>query len=128
MKKLVFEVGASAIKYALMDNDAHIYEKGKEVTPHDHFEHFLTILQTIYEKYQNEIDGMALSLPGTIDSELGQIYAPGGLLYNENINLVNEMHRFTQLPLQIENDGKSAALAEVWKGHLKDWSKWYCDC
>lgn len=120
MKKLVFDVGASAIKYALMDNDAHIYEKGKEVTPHDHFEHFLTILQTIYEKYQNEIDGIALSLPGTIDSELGQIYAPGGLLYNENINLVNEMHRFTQLPIAIENDGKSAALAEVWKGHLKD--------
>lgn len=51
MKKLVFDVGASAIKYALMDHDAHIYEKGKEVTPHDQFEHFLAILQTIYEKY-----------------------------------------------------------------------------
>ena len=30
MKKLIFDVGASAIKYALMDNDAHIYEKGKK--------------------------------------------------------------------------------------------------
>lgn len=120
MKKLIFDVGASAIKYALMDNDAHIYEKGKEVTPHDNFEHFLTILKSIYEKYQTQIDGIALSLPGTIDSVRGQIYAPGGLSYNENINLVDKMRSFTQLPIAIENDGKSAALAEVWKGNLKD--------
>ena len=120
MKKLIFDVGASAIKYALMDNDAHIYEKGKEVTPHDNFEHFLTILKSIYEKYQTQIDGIALSLPGTIDSVRGQIYAPGGLSYNENINLVDKMRSFTQLPITIENDGKSAALAEVWKGNLKD--------
>ena len=38
MKKLIFDVGASAIKYALMDNDAHIYEKGKEVTPLNNLE------------------------------------------------------------------------------------------
>lgn len=120
MKKLIFDVGASAIKYALMDNDAYIYEKGKEVTPHDNFEHFLTILKSIYEKYQTQIDGIALSLPGTIDSVRGQIYAPGGLSYNENINLVDKMRSFTQLPIAIENDGKSAALAEVWKGNLKD--------
>lgn len=119
MKKLVFDVGASAIKYALMDDDAHIYEKGKEVTPHDNLEHFLIILKSIYEKYQTEIDGIALSLPGTVDSLHGQIYAPGGLTYNENINLVEKMRSFTSLPIAIENDGKSAALAEVWKGNLK---------
>lgn len=120
MKKLVFDVGASAIKYALMDNKAHIYEKGQEVTPHDCLEHFLNLLESIYKKYQTQINGIALSLPGTIDSTKGMIYAPGGLAYNENVHLVNEMHRFTDLPIAIENDGKSAALAELWKGHLKD--------
>ena len=40
MKKLVYDIGASAIKYALMDDEAKIYEKGKETTPHDCLEHF----------------------------------------------------------------------------------------
>lgn len=120
MKKLVYDVGASAIKYALMDNNAHIYEKGKETTPHDTLEHFLAVIQKIYEKYQDQIDGLAFSIPGTIASSTGQIYAPGGLTYNENVNLVQKIHEFTDLPVTLENDGKSAALAEVWKGNLQD--------
>ena len=31
-----------------------------------------------------------MSLPGTIDSSKGQIYAPGGLMYNENVNIVEK--------------------------------------
>lgn len=123
MKKLVFDVGGTAIKYALMDNEAVIYEKGKEPTPHDNFEHFLEILKSIYERYAKEIDGIALSVPGTVDSEKGMIYAPGGIAYNENVNLVDRIHTFTDLPVSIENDGKSAALAEAWKGNLKDCSE-----
>lgn len=120
MDKLVFDVGGSAIKYALMDNDARILEKGQEETPKDSLSSFLGVLERIYSKYVGKIDGIAMSLPGTIDSELGKIYAPGALLYNENVNLVEEMRSFTELPIVLENDGKSAALAEVWKGNLKN--------
>lgn len=122
MKYLVFDVGASAIKYALMDNQAVIYEKGKEATPQDSLDHFIAVLESVYHKYETEIDGIAISIPGTIDSNNGQIYAPGGLLYNENVNLRDKIHAFTTLPVALENDGKSAALAEVWKGNLKDCS------
>lgn len=120
MKKLVYDVGASAIKYALMDDDANICERGKAITPQDTLQHFLEIIKTIYQKYQAKIDGIAFSIPGTIDATTGQIYAPGGLMYNENINLANEIKAFTDLPVKLENDGKCAALAEVWKGNLKD--------
>lgn len=120
MKKLVFDVGGSAIKYALMEDDATIIEKGKEATPQDTLEHFLDIIKSIYEKYKDQIDGLAFSLPGTIDSNKGQIYAPGSLVYNANVNLVDKIHEFCDLPVALENDGKSAALAESWKGNLKD--------
>lgn len=120
MKKLVFDVGASAIKYALMDNEATIFEKGKEETPQESFTQFIGIIKKLYYKYEKEIDGIAFSIPGTIDSTTGQIYAPGGLLYNENVNLAKQIHTFTDLPVALENDGKSAALAETWKGNLKD--------
>lgn len=120
MKKLVFDVGASAIKYALMDDDANLFEKGSVTTPQDTLDHFIDVLRLIYEQYKTEIDGIALSVPGTVDALKGQIYAPGGLLYNENINLQDKIHTFTTLPVALENDGKSAALAEAWKGNLKD--------
>lgn len=47
MKKLVYDVGASAIKYALMDNDGNIYEKDKVTTPHDCLESFIDVLKNI---------------------------------------------------------------------------------
>ena len=119
MKKLVFDVGGSAIKYAIMDNDAHIYERGKELTPKDSLDSFLNVLKSVYEKYQDEVYGIAISVPGTIDSSKGQIYAPGALTYNENVNLADKIHEFTDVPVTLENDGKSAALAELWKGHLQ---------
>lgn len=121
MKKLVFDVGGSAIKYALMDNDANIYDKGSVVTPMDTFEHFLDVLKGVYEKYQDQIDGIAMSVPGTIDNEKGMIYAPGALTYNANQNLREAIHTFCNLPVAMENDGKSAALAECWKGNLSDY-------
>ncbi|MFV0254546.1 MAG: ROK family protein [Erysipelotrichaceae bacterium] len=120
MKKLVIDVGASAIKYALMDNEANIYQKGQKPTPKDTLDNFLAVIKSLYQQFQFEIDGIAFSVPGTIDSNLGQIYAPGGLGYNENINLADKIGEFTNLPVSLENDGKSAALAELWKGNLKD--------
>lgn len=120
MKKLVFDVGASAIKYALMDQDATIYEKGKQPTPQESLDQFLAVLKNIYDQYKDQVDGIALSIPGTVEAETGQIYAPGGLTYNENVNLADQIHTFTDVPVYLENDGKSAALAEIWKGNLKD--------
>lgn len=120
MKKIVFDVGASAIKYALMDKDANVYKKGQVVTPKERLIDFLDVLRTVYLHYESEIDGIALSVPGTVDALKGQIYAPGGLLYNENVHLADKIHTFTTMPVALENDGKSAALAEAWKGNLAD--------
>lgn len=121
MKKLVFDVGASYIKYALMDDEAFIVLKGQVKTPQDGLDSFLNVLKEIYLQYENQINGIAMSVPGIIDSSCGQIYAPGGLHYNENVNLVDCVHQFTNLPVTLENDGKCAALAELWKGNLKDY-------
>lgn len=118
MKKLVFDIGGSSIKYALMDDEATLYERGKVPTPQDSLAHFIEVLKSIYDMYKEQIDGIALSIPGTVDSKTGQIYAPGALTYNANVNMAEQIHTFTDVPVVLENDGKSAALAEVWKGNL----------
>lgn len=119
MNILVLDVGGSAIKWAVMDDEASIIEKGDVKTPLDSFENFLKAIVKLYEN-KKDVEGIAISLPGNIDVSTGQVYAPGALSFNANRNIADEIHKVIKLPVSVENDGKCAALAEVWKGKLKD--------
>lgn len=90
------------------------------LTPLDTLQHFIDTIVSIYKKVKNEVDGLAFSMPGNIDSETGQIFAPGALQYNAGVNIIKKLQELIDVPIAVENDGKCAALAEVWKGHLKD--------
>lgn len=120
MKKLVLDIGGTFIKYAVMNREAEILEKGKEKTPLDTLESLVKTIKNIYGNFKGEVTGIAISMPGNIDSETGQIYTPGALAYNEGINIIEELQKYIDLPISVENDGKSAALAEVWIGNLKE--------
>ena len=45
MKYMVFDVGGTAIKYSVMDEELRIYEKGEVPTPADTREHFYQVLE-----------------------------------------------------------------------------------
>jgi predicted NBD/HSP70 family sugar kinase len=120
MKYLVLDIGGSAIKYALMTRELEFVEKGKEPTPHDCIESFIEVVGKIYDKYKNDIEGIAISMPGVLDSEKGYTYTGGSLTYNEGKEIVKILQERCPTKITIENDGKCAALAEVWKGSLKD--------
>nr|WP_297633674.1 ROK family protein [uncultured Clostridium sp.] len=120
MKKLVLDIGGTFIKYAVMNREAEILEKGKEKTPLDTLENLVKTIKKIYGTFKDEVTGIAISMPGNIDSETGQVYTPGSLAYNEGINIIEELNKHIDLPISVENDGKSAALAEAWMGNLKE--------
>lgn len=120
MKILVLDVGGTFIKYAVMNENVEILEKGKVPTPMDTLEHFVDIIGELFDKYKDEIEGIAMSLPGRMDSNRGYLYSGGALQYNCNKNIVEILHKRCPVPITIENDGKCAALAEAWIGNLKD--------
>lgn len=120
MEFLVLDVGGSAIKYAVMNENAEFIEKGKVQTPMDSIEHFIEIIGAIYDKYSKRITGIAMSMPGRIDSERGYAYTGGTLIYNDNKEIVSILQKRCPVPITIENDGKCAGLAEVWMGNLRD--------
>ncbi len=122
MNKLVLDIGGSSIKYAHMNKEAEIFQKGEVHTPLDKIESLIDTIRGIYEGVKDEVDGIAISMPGNIDSSTGDIYSPGALKYNEGINIIDKIHEHINLPISVENDGKSAALAEVWKGNLSSCS------
>ena len=120
MKYLVLDVGGTAIKYALMTEKLEFLEKGKIKTPRDSIENFIDNIGNIYDKYKNDIEGMALSIPGILDSDTGYMYTGGSLEYNTDKNMLKMLGERCKTKIAIENDGKCAALAELWKGNLQE--------
>ena len=106
---LVFDVGGTFIKYALMDQKGKIYEKykvptpfqdgkvddnGDEITPYtvkteDGIAAFLEQIDIIYGKYSKEyqITGIAMSLPGQVNVNQGIVYGGGSLPYLDRLHL-----------------------------------------
>jgi len=120
MKKyLALDIGGSAIKYALVDEEVKLTCKGKEKTPMDTIENFVEVVGKIYDIFADEIEGMAISMPGVIDSKKGFAFHGGSLGYIEDCNVIETLEKRCQTKIHIENDGKCAALGEFWKGSLK---------
>lgn len=114
---LVFDVGGTFIKYALMEEEGSFVEKSKFPTPRNKDDFFAGI-QDIYEKYQaRDLKGIAMSLPGLIDVDSGMVYYGGACRYLHEVNVKEALQEMTHLPVAIENDGKCAGLAETWLGN-----------
>ncbi len=123
---LVFDVGATTIKCALMNAEGEIQERKKVPTPvakDDTIEDFIEALGSVFDFYEKEtpIEGIAIALPGQVDVKNGIVYNGGGIRYLRKANLRELIEqRCGNISVALENDGKCAALAEVWNGNAKD--------
>lgn len=117
---LTFDVGGSAIKYALISEDLTILEKSDVPTPMTTLEDFVETIGQIYDKYASQINGIAMSLPGIIDPDKGINYTGGALGYISNLNTVEVLQKRCPVNITIGNDAKCAANAEIGFGNLQD--------
>lgn len=123
---LVFDVGGTFIKYARMTSDGQITEKGKTPTPcqaGDSIDDFINVVTDVYKRFAGieNVEGIAMGLPGQIDVERGIVYGGGALKYLDEVALGQQLSEHCDgVPVSLENDAKCAALAEVWMGNAKD--------
>lgn len=118
---LTIDVGGTAIKYAIMDEEANVINKDDIPTPTKSMDDFLEALDSIVLPVKGTIKGIAISLPGKIDNVRGFAYTGGALsAFIMNTPLRTILEDRYELPVAIENDGKCAALAEAWQGNLSD--------
>ena len=71
MKLMVFDVGGTEIKYCVMDESLVREEAGSVPTPMSSREEFFDLLCSLYEPHRGEVEGIAMCLPGFIDSDTG---------------------------------------------------------
>ena len=119
MKLLTLDFGGTFVKHCMMNENAEITDRGETPAPLDSTESFVKVITDLYEKHP-EAEGIAISMPGVIDSEKGFAQSAGA--YTATMagkNIFDLLKDKVNVPVSVENDGKAAVLAEQWKGALQ---------
>lgn len=114
---LSIDIGGTNLKYALLDHSGNLIFRNTVKTPQT-LDDFLPTVRQIIESNIQHIVGIAFSAPGKVDRLSGTIYYGGSLPFLNNLSLKQVLESEYHLPVSVENDGKSAALAEQWLGRL----------
>lgn len=120
MKKYIsFDIGGTDIKHSLITEEGEILNKISYKTPNN-LDDFINSIADITKTYEIYIEGIALSLPGAVDNNLGIINGCSALPYIHGPNIKKLLIEKTGYPIHMENDANCAALAEVWLGIAKE--------
>lgn len=114
---LTIDVGGTDIKYGLMDAKGQLKSQGKQPTP-DNLKDFLDAIQYLMDQYHENVEAFTFSVPGKVDTNTTTIYFGGSLTYLDGLCLRDSLESYGKI-ISVQNDGKAAALAELWLGNLK---------
>lgn len=117
---LGIDVGGTSIKCAILDQEGIFIETQSIKTPNTLEKMYKSIKEWFdyYSKYQ--LKGLALSMPGAVDSEKGMIGGSSAIDYIHGPYIKDDLETMLGVPVEMENDANCAALAEVWKGAARD--------
>lgn len=127
-KYMVFDLGGTYLKFAVMDEKANKLESGRIATPVEGIEELLQKIDAVVKEYENmyTFSGIAVSSPGAVNSETGFIGGTSAISYIHRINMIELLEQRTGLKISIENDANCAALAEGWLGAAKNTDYYIC--
>lgn len=116
------DIGGTTIKIGLFSVDGDLLEKWEIPTNKtDNGKYILTeivdfIDRTIKSKNINKSDviGVGLGVPGPVNKN-GYVSVCVNLGWN-SINVEEEFHKISELPVKVGNDANVAALGEMWQG------------
>lgn len=115
---LVFDIGGSSNKYALIENDKIVekFSSKQEKNMEDLLKFFEDKINFFAKSHK--IDGIGFSSPGTVDSSTGNIYGKSAVEFITEYKFALEIKNKFNLPVAIENDANCAALAEIFYGKV----------
>lgn len=119
MKILVVDIDGTYIKYACMDEYMKIEQRGKIFTPQEGRNELIEAVGRLHEAV-NDVEGIAISMPGIIDSANGYCAMGGALRYNDDFYFRKALFDRCKTKIHIENNAKCAAMAEAAVGSLID--------
>lgn len=119
MKVLTVDIDGTYIRYACMNEFMDISQRGMIFTPQEGREALIEAIGRLFEAV-GDAQGIAVSMPGIIDSEKGYCAMGGALRYNDDFYFRDALYKRCQTKIHIENNAKCAAMAEAAVGSLSD--------
>ena len=114
------DIGGTAIKYGLLDENGEIMESGQmETQAQKGGPEILKKALGIVEEYKKNhaIDGVCISTAGMVDTQKGEIFYAAPLIPNyAGTRFKETMERRFGIPCEVENDVNCAGLAEAFSG------------
>jgi hypothetical protein len=123
---LGIDIGGTAVKFGLVDEDGNMVSKVSEYPVR--FDNYETpIIETVVKsagifmeansKSFTEIAGIGVSATGGINSKLGIVEGSAGHIKNwEGTNIKERLENEFGVKTEVLNDANAAALGEMWKG------------
>src|SRR5699024_1928964 len=120
---LGIDIGGTNIKSGLVDKSGRVTNQNKRKTPQNLTDLKLAIIDIADQakaQVGDQLKGVAFSAPGRVVSETGVVHVGGAIPFIDGLNFKHFIKENFGLPAAAINDGKAAAQAELWKGHLTD--------
>lgn len=119
---LVFDFGGTKIKHGIINESGELIAKSSYNTEKLQFDKFLADLYTTIDRYLENYDvaGIGISMPGYIDIHTGYAERAGAILALDGRNIKEILEKKYELPVEVENDGNCAAIAEKMSGNATD--------
>jgi len=123
MKKyLSLDLGGTYLKAAIIDEDINIIKKWKvDSSKAKSVDELLKVFDSVVEGNLDGISAIAISCPGRIDVKNGIMITAG---YFDDFlcgfEIVKVLEDRYKIKVSVDNDGKCAANAELWKGTLSN--------
>lgn len=127
MKILTFDIGGTFIKYGICNENFKIIEKHKIPTEAEKGgQKLIEKIISIIDTYEN-IDRIAVSTAGQVDSEHGiVVYSTGNIPYYTGMMVKKIIENKTSIPTFVENDVNAAAMGEAIFGAAKGVDNFIC--
>lgn len=127
MKILTFDIGGTAIKYGICNDDFELIEKHSVPTEAKlGGQHIIEKVIEIIESF-SDIDRIAISTAGQVDSQNGiVVYSTDNIPYYTGMMVKSIVENKTGIPCFVENDVNSAAVGEAKFGAAAGCSDFIC--
>ena len=119
MTILAIDFGGTQVKSALVSENLVLEKSLPTQSSPQTLDQALDVIDQLVTSVEATLSGIAISVPGTVDTDEGVIYHGGLLRFFHGFRVKEALQVKYHLPVAALNDGKAAALAELATGHLK---------
>lgn len=117
---LTIDISKCSMHWSITSAELDVVQQGKcEISSITERSAIFKPIKEVADRFRDYVEGVALTMPGVIDSEKGYAYSGGIFEWIRNEPYAKEIENLTGMPAVIVNDAKAAALAEVGYGSLK---------